>query len=75
MPRFIKDPLIQVKEASDTIIVCNWFERDDLEGVIGKKISESRYQEFREWLLDSSMQDECSEMVREFYDVFEEEVE
>lgn len=55
---------------TDEIIIINWFDKEDLEGVIGKTISQEEYDQFRIWLKHSSMYDEGSEMIREFYGVY-----
>ena len=60
----------EVAELSNKIIICNWFSRDTLEALTGEEISIGEYQRFNEWLKDSSMYDNCSEMVREMFDEF-----
>jgi len=70
MSNFIPDPVKAVEKASDQIIVCNWFDADTLEELVGLKISDGEYQEFRDWLKDTDMADECSMMVREFWNEF-----
>lgn len=52
---------------TDKIIVINWFDKEDLEGVLDKKISQEEYDQFRVWLGKTGMYDEGSVMIREYY--------
>ena len=57
----------EVSKLSNKIIVCNWFDKPTLEDLTGDKFTKKQFDDFREWLDDSDLPDECSELVRQFY--------
>lgn len=61
----------QVAKLSDKIVIPNWFDRATLEDLVDEKISQKNYEKFREWLKDTDLADEVSELVREYFGMWD----
>lgn len=72
--KFIKDPMKQAEKLSDEIIIPNWFGIEEVEGVTGEEISVSDFIRFREWLKDTGLADEVSELVGEYYRAYKADI-
>ena len=66
--------LERVKDVEDTIFVVQWYDKDDVESLLGgKHLTDDRYQEFMAYCYDSGMPDEINEMLRGYYEGFVED--
>ncbi len=56
-----------MKIDSDKIIIANWFDRDDLQALVGAKINQETYNQFKSWIDDSNLCNEVSNIVYEYW--------
>jgi len=52
---------------TDNTIVINWFDQRSLSEVVGEEISKKEFEEFKEWLEDSELASDGSDLIREYY--------
>ena len=55
------------------IIVPNWFDKEDIESIINKKITDEKFSLFKAHINNSYLMDYLSEAMRDQYEEFEKE--
>ena len=50
---------------TNEIIVPNWFDKEDLESVLDREMTQERYNDFKRWIENSSIDDQLSDWIRE----------
>jgi len=55
---------------TDVTLVPNWFDREDLEDVIGSEVTDGEFKQFKTFIEKSDMPNEISWMIKDMWQIF-----